>query len=390
MPGDDEDNVVLPSAQFEQWKKQYQEMEQLAHLMKQQNETLQGQVQSLTASQGAARIAVEDLRKRAQKLIQHQPKYSHENPSKRTWQMFQSERQDFFEGHGITIDTIGEDYHKRYLMMALQGRAREMIVGIEDDLKAKNYAGMIQQLTEQFAPRQECELLKSQFRARKQGRGEDVITYLSSKEALYRRAYAPSERTITHFMESAIANIYNDRVKEALIIKRYDPRNVITDYMQLREFAASSVAMEREMRKAGLPYASTTLDGLQATSLAVTQGEDNEDEKMDINKVEDRACYICSKKGHLARDCRLKGKQPFVPRGGSGKPNPGKSGKPFPFNCRKCGKLGHKAADCRSGGKKEHHNKKVKQKKAIKSAGGADQGHADETESEESDSDAHE
>ena len=120
MPGNDEDNVILPAAQLEQWKQQYQEMEQLANAMKQQNETLQGQVQSLTASQGAARLAVEDLRKRAQKLIQHQPKYSHENTSKRTWQMFQSERQDFFEGHGITIDTIGEEYHKRYLMMALK------------------------------------------------------------------------------------------------------------------------------------------------------------------------------------------------------------------------------------------------------------------------------
>ena len=387
MAGDEngEGNVVLSAADLERWTRQYNEMEQLATNMKLQNDALQGQVQTLTASQGAARLAVDDLRKRAQKLIQHQPKYSHEQTSKRTWQMFQSERKDFFEGHGITIDTIGEDYHKRYLMMALQGKAREMIVGIEDDLKAKPYDGMLQQLTEQFSPRFESELLKSQFKARKQGRLEDIITYLSSKEALYRRAYAPQERTITHFMESAIANIYNERVKEALIVKRYDPRNLITDYMHLRDIAASSVAMEIEMVKAGLPNASTSLDGLRATSLAVTQGQDQEDERMDITKVEDRACFKCGKVGHLAANCRKKERKPFTPRAGNGRTTPGKGGKPFPYNCRKCGVFGHKAADCR----KKDNKKKVtpKQKKVgIKTAGAG----ADGTESEDSESDSQE
>ena len=358
MPTEGVEEVVLNKADVDRWAKQYADMEQMAQNMKLQNEQLQGQVQALTADQGAARIAADELRKRAQKLIQHQPKYTHEGTSKRTWQMFLSERQDFFEGHGITVDTIGEEYHKRYLMMSLQGRAREMVVGIEDELKAKNHAGMLQQLAEIFAPRFESELLKSQFKARKQRRLEDVTTYLSSKEALYRRAYAPQERTITHFMESAIAGIYNDRVKEALIMKRFDPRHVITDYMHLRDLAASCTAMEREMRNAGLPNASTSLDGLAATSLAVTRGLEEGDEEMDISKFEDRTCFKCGIKGHLAKECRKK--EPFKKKDQAGK---GKDKKgTFPFTCRKCGTPGHKAKDCKVKNRKVKHTKeKIKE-----------------------------
>ena len=384
----DDDNVVVSKADIENWQRQFAEMETMANNMKLQNDTLQTQVRDLTANQGAARQAVEDLRKRAQKLIQHQPKYTHEQTSKRTWQMFLSERLDFFEGHGITIDTIGEEYHKKYLMMALGGRAREMVVGIEDDLKAKPYDAMVKQLGEQFSPRFESELMKSQFKARKQQRLEDILTYLSSKEALYRRAYKPEERSVTHFMESAIANVRSDRVKEHLIMARYDPKNNITDYMHLRDIASSVVAMEREMYKAGLPNASTSLDGLAATSLAVTQGlVDDDEEPMDISKMEDRACFTCGKKGHLAAQCRSKKKEVKKSFGGKGKSIPGKGGKPFPFACRKCGTVGHKAKDCRKSANKV--KPKSKNTPTIKRAGAGTGGaEADEPDTDESESDS--
>ena len=175
-------------------------------------------------------------------------------------------------------------------------------------------------------PPEESELSCSEFQHRKQGRNEDISTYLSSKLALWQNAFTENERSFTTLYTAVIAGIYNP------IVKRQLRRSSPVDQDQLHQMAVRIVANERESYFGGYGE-STSLDGLAAVSIEAIHTRTDED--MEIDRIEAMGvkftgkCNKCKKMGHKAADCRVKRDKNDI-------------------QCFFCKKKGHYARDCMS------------------------------------------
>ena len=101
------------------------------------------------------------------------------------------------------------------------------------DLKA-----YVETLRGVFQPPEESEMSRTEFKIRKQGRKEDVSTYLSAKIALWQMAYADAERSFTTLMDKTIKGLENRVVKRQL---RYA---IVRNEEELRRTTVRLVAAE--------------------------------------------------------------------------------------------------------------------------------------------------
>ena len=240
--------------------------------------------------------------------------------------------------YNITEQELGEAWHKSLLMSMLRGTAREMVTGQEDTLQGMALQEMLRSLGEVFQPQAESELFRQDFKARKQTAAEDIIRYLSSKEAMFRRAYAEPQQHMQTLLEETIKGIYNQSVKRGMYRYLYDPARPLANYNALRRHASACVAEERAKWLAGVSE-STSLDGLSATS-AVNDGASlfGAGTPMEIGAMGGgQKCYHCDSPGHYAAKCPKK-----KSGGGQGGPQGGK----FKGTCHRCHRVGHKRADC--------------------------------------------
>lgn len=257
------------------------------------------------------------------------PKF-HGNES---WRNFESSYLTWYRINNI-VD-LPPAFQKRSLLMGMRGQAIEMTRPYAENTATWNNCPDLQSYVDAmrgvFLPPEESELARTEFKVRKQGRREDISTYLSSKIALWQLAYAENERSFSNLMDEIISGIANKIVKRTL---RYA---TINDIEQLRRQAVRIVAAERQCYREGTAE-STSLDGLAATTRIADQTQEDDDD-MDHDGVNAIGkfpgnCRSCGKYGHRASDC-FKNK----PRGGSSRTKEGRQ-------CFRCDRSGHLKADC--------------------------------------------
>lgn len=266
---------------------------------------------------------LEDKRKLASKVPQFVPE-------RQTWRNWRQAFKTCMDMMGMS--SLGEtgqprefiDFTKYVTASAMQGtaveRIRPFLPGTDSANRAETLAQYLDLLESVFQPPQESRSLKLEFKSRKQGIGEDVSCYLSSKLSLYDVAYGQNQQDFETLLTEVIGGLYSNVIKRRL-------RNAddVTDRNTLRTKLFDIVAKEKEQYLAG--YAeSTSLDGL--TAVAVPMLKQNPvpgwasrtgEEPMEIDMVgekvckvdqsgkpkleEKRTCYNCRQVGHLRRDC---------------------------------------------------------------------------------------
>ena len=284
-------------------------------------------------------MAEADAIKLARPLLKTLPIF--ERKSFNTWR---NEFKVWYRINGIA--EAGTEFAKQAALMAMRGEKARMCEGLQIDTEGYNACTTIERFCEAlelvFSPQAESELSKELFKSYKQGRKEDISSYLSKKYSLYDRAYAEAERSFSTLLDYVIQGVYSPLVKRKL---RFETP---TNRVNLREKAIFVVATLRRCYNEGYGEA-TSLDGLAATTQVFSFTENGE-EPMDIDsmreeinaiKNDERRCFKCNRTGHMAKTCRVK-KRDYLP----GKNIKHSEKKEFRGKCNYCSKVGHIAKDC--------------------------------------------
>ena len=275
-------------------------------------------LQNAPGQQGVGQAPNNNLRD-AKRALSYMPSYA----GKSGWRTFEQEWKMW--SHINSIGLAGLDFNKGALLCALKGSAADCAkpygLGTTAWVNATSIDLYLTTLRGVFMPPEE-----SEFQHRKQGKSEDISTYLSSKLALWQNAFTENETSFTTLYTAVIAGIYNP------IVKRQLRRSSPADEDQLRQMAVRIVANERESYFGGYGE-STSLDGLAAVSVAAIYSRTDED--MEIDRIEaiggkfNGKCNKCKRPGHKAVDCRVKRDKKDI-------------------ECFFCKKKGHYARDCMS------------------------------------------
>ena len=312
------------------------QMVQANQQLTEQLQAVQTQLQGLnTGGQGNARLTA------SLQGLKGMPVYKHDG--KTTWSAFLHERKRWIKVYSMQ-EHANEDFQKSCLLYSIKGKAGEMMEDLETEgqIDALSLEQLLDKLGELFQPPAESAIFKQAFEERKQGPREDMVEYMASKEALYRKAYAKTNRNFDILKTKTIRGVYNDRVKETLLNLKHNPSSKLNEFNDLRMAALFAVAAEREKMDAGI--GGSTYDGLATVTIGSKIGGHTNtygrDEAMDIQQFGQSkkkamgACFGCGKNGHVKRDC---------PEGRKVKKRLVRN---FPGKCHKCGRLGHKKKDC--------------------------------------------
>ena len=193
--------------------------------------------------------------------------------------------------------------------MSLQGAAARAVdlhgPGTPSFIGAATLQAYMTVLQAVFQPAAENCLSRIDFEHRMQGQEEPVTEYLGSKWALYQGSLvAGAERNFAYLRSEVLKGLYSPFVKAEVI--RADPQ----DEAALQEAAIRAVGQGREsyhLRTGAV----TSLDGLASTTLSnhllQHRNERGGAEAMEVDKIgEDRHCFKCQKRGHLAANCTQK------------------------------------------------------------------------------------
>jgi hypothetical protein len=263
------------------------------------------------------------------KSLQGAPKFD----GKSSWRTFESQFEGWYRINNIANQD--QEFQKRSLLICMRGQAVEMTrpynEGSATWQASPNLAAYILALRTVFLPPEESELARTEFKVRKQGRKEDISSYLSAKISLWQLAYPEAGRSFQNLMDETIGGISNRIVKRRL---RYAEINTVPD---LRRQAVRLVAAERQCYMEGTSE-STSMDGLSATSHIKNEqyGDDDMDVDDDGVRAMDRfdgTCRKCGTYGHKASTCR-KGRTQG--QGGDQR------------KCFTCDRPGHMKKDCRA------------------------------------------
>ena len=287
------------------------------------------QPQAAQVAQAVQQAAIQEKRyNTAARALASTPKFY----GNESWRNFESAYLTWYRIN--RIQDLDADFQKRSLLTCMRGKAIEMTRPKAENTAAWREAidlnAYVETMRGVFLPPEESEMSRTEFKIRKQGRKEDVSTYLSAKIALWQMAYGDEERSFTTLMDETIKGLENRVVKRTL---RYA---VVRNEEELRRTAVRLVAAERQCYMEGTSE-STSLDGLAATTRVQDQKESQDDMDWEENvqniKSFDGKCNICKIYGHKARDCRKK--KTMDQRGETRK-------------CYTCDRTGHLKKDCRA------------------------------------------
>ena len=264
------------------------------------------------------------------KALSSAPKYQ----GNTSWRTFECVYQVWHRVNRIHLQTA--EFQKRSLLACMRGRAVEITRPYEENTAtwtaSADLAAYLEAFRRVFLPPEESELARSEFKGRKQGRKEDISSYLSSKISLWQTAYPEAERSLAGLVDEVIGGVANRVVKRRL---RYAE---ITDIVSLRRAAVKIVAAERQCYREGTSE-STNMDGLAATTHIAKEFGDDDDEGMEvdddgINELHEfrGKCRKCNTYGHKASQCKKK-------NGNGGNKE---------RKCYRCDRAGHMIKDCRA------------------------------------------
>lgn len=163
----------------------------------------------------------------------------------------------------------------------------------------------------------------------------DMVAQVEMKQDLARLKFRPSDSPADWFEELANLEVqYKTTMSETdklatIMEKAPESYHTIIANEQARQAGSTTFDLDN------LEEAMNNLYRLNNPRKPGKKGKDDESE-VALAGVTDRVCFLCKKKGHLARNC------PEKDKGGSG----GKKGSGFKGNCFHCGQKGHQASDC--------------------------------------------
>ena len=233
-------------------------------------------------------------------------------------------------------DLADVEQRKIALCHSLQGAASRAVQlhgpdtpGFNGAATLVNYLDLMQGV---FQPPAETAMARMDFEGRNQEPREPIGEYMSDKYALYLCAEPdPNNQNFAYLRSHILKGIHSKWVQQEVI------RAAPTTKEELQNACMTAVGQAREAYHLGVGVV-TSLDGLASTTMQNRYLQPRGDEPMDIGKVEDRTCYNCKRKGHLAADCRSKSK--------AGPSKPGQKAA-TDIICHYCSKKGHKRPDCR-------------------------------------------
>ena len=231
---------------------------------------------------------------------------------------------------------------KRALFRAIRGQAAILITsmapsqGIYANMTLDEYLTAV---GEKFAPASESEQMKGEYLRRRQGKLEDVQTYLNEKHELFKLTYPNAgerREDLADFFDEATKGIANDNVRYSLWECRPD---TIAAFVEKAIFL---VSVERKRIEYGGSRAGSSMDGLNPVSRVMRptmlMGEPMEIDHMqetdelgaecECAAIHERGirgpCYFCQKQGHILRNCPRKsaGLPKIYPAKSQGRANP--------------------------------------------------------------------
>jgi hypothetical protein len=289
-----------------------------------------------------------------------------------TWRNHRREIEQWFLLFSINEIGVPLDRQKLAICSTLKGNADRAVQlhgpgkpSFNAALTVEAYLDVIEAV---FQPQAETALARQDFVAREQTTMEPVSVYLADKFALY-YASIPNEaqRNFRDLKEHALKGLRSKYVQNKVIEKEPESEE------QLMAVCATAVGQARQGYTLGTGIV-PNLDGLASTTLS-NRFLMNQDEPMEVDRMgEDRSCYKCNKKGHLAKDCHKdspRGRGGPTQRGGHGGPSGRGRGRDGPARsktdlvCYYCANKGHKRPECRSL-KKDKQDGKVHPDKVAK------------------------
>lgn len=188
------------------------------------------------------------------------------------------------------------------------------------------FAQYLERMGEKFTPAAESVQMEAEYKARRQGKNEDVQNYINAKYELFQLAYpnAP-ERAVAEFYKETTEGFLNRYVRDQMF--SYEPQSI-------EAFGARAVnIVQVERRRIRIGDSETkSMDGLIPVTKKIKDPDDeNAVEPMEVDHLHNRAgvaaedrddelcecmalhenglkgpCYYCYKKGHIARSCPRK------------------------------------------------------------------------------------
>ena len=284
-------------------------------------ETLQQRIAQLegTLQEAQGTLVLERRLDNAYRKLVSVPKFS----GSTSWAVFEQEFKCWYFANNI--NDLSDEFKKRALTLCMKEGAMHKMTGyLEGESGWNKFTTFDDYLTAVrgiFRPPEESEMALSEFEQRKQGRREDVSSYISSKVALWQIAYGEKNRSFQTLLNETIKGLANR------IVKRNMRYATITNLEEMRRKAIQLVAAERQCYREGTSE-STSLDGLSATTHLISGHDEVED--MEVDSVKTVAfqgnCHKCGQYGHRASTCKGTSKQ----------------------KCYRCDRTGHVKRDCRA------------------------------------------
>lgn len=306
-------------------------MQQLQNIVQQQAQAL-GVLEGRLANQPDAN---ERRLGNARRCMSYMPTFARDRP----FRTFELEFKSWV--HANDIEAAGHAFAKSTLLSAMKGPASEHVrpYGLDTDVynNAANLTAYLEILRNLFTPAAEAEVIRAEFRTRRQEKNEDISTYINAKISLWQLAFPAAQRSFPILLHETVKGMRNPVAQRQLMYANPADEN------EMIRHAVRIVAVERECYQGGFGQ-TANLDGLRSITL-FEKSKTDESEAMDIDKVDGRrGCWNCGKPGHHSKDCRQPKKSQAPSRPQQGTKKGGKKG--GKLTCFHCGKEGHLQKNC--------------------------------------------